>query len=86
MLPFAFACSKVSGRRAANRFAGISRTGKLCAAGSALAAVATLPFRVSVELFLAATFLGGSCSVAMLVFVYVAAAEKHRRRVRKQGH
>ena len=42
-----------------------------------LAAVALVPARVSVELFLAATFLGGSCSVAMLVFVYVAAAEKY---------
>ena len=77
VLPFAFAASRGAGKRAANRFAGISRTGRLTAAGALLAAVALVPARVSVELFLAATFLGGSCSVAMLVFVYVAAAEKY---------
>lgn len=76
VLPFAFAASRASGWRSANRSSGILRTGFSCAVGASLSAVAMVPVRVCVELFLAATFLGSSCSIAMLVFVYVAAARR----------
>lgn len=83
VLPFAFAASRASGWRSANRSSGILRTGFSCAVGASLSAVAMVPVRVCVELFLAATFLGSSCSIAMLVFVYVAAARRPASRKKK---
>lgn len=52
----------------------ILKSGRSCATGGLLATVATIPVRVSVELFLCSLFFQ-SQSVALLALVYVAAAE-----------
>ncbi|KAJ8599059.1 hypothetical protein CTAYLR_007597 [Chrysophaeum taylorii] len=75
-LPLALACLRW--RHAPGwKLRSIERTGRACVLGGMLAALATIPARVSVELFLCALFLLLTQSVTMLVVVYVAAAERY---------